>query len=131
MSDDRNPFMSQHVDYTPSEQLFWDISEELDQAQRQLLFVLDLWHNRNENYGRVAEAVRTTAHALRKKSFGVEDQDDRKDLLRKAGRILSVISFHDEYAPYVAGSGGHRPARPSQPVKSVTPGGLPGLGKRR
>lgn len=114
-----------------TEQIYWDIDAELDRLQLQLLFVLDLWHNRNENYERVAEAVRVAAQDARKKAQSIQDPDDRKETLRKVGRILSVISFHNEYAPYVEGSGGQRPARPKGRIKSVTPGGLPGMGKRR
>lgn len=114
-----------------AEQLYWEVDEEADLMQRQLLFVLRLWHDRDENYARVAEAVRVSAQDLRKKAQSIKDSDDRQEMLRKIGRVLSVISFHNEYAPYVPGSGGHRPALPKGRVKSVTPGGLPGLGKRR
>lgn len=115
----------------PTEELYWEVDEEVDQHQRQLLFVLGLWHDRDENYERVAEAVRVSAKELRKKAQTIKDPDDRQEMLRKIGRILSVISFHNEYSPYVPGSGGHRPARPKGRIKSVTPGGLPGIGKRR
>lgn len=119
------------MDYEPTEQLYWDLENEIEQCEHQLLFVLDLWHDRNENYARVAEAVRLAAQGLRKKSQAIRDDDDRRETMRKIGRILSVIAFHNDYAPYVQGSGGQRPGRPSQPIKSVTPGGLPGHGKRR
>jgi hypothetical protein len=51
-----------------TEELFWEMEEDLDVLQRQLLFVLHLWHDKNENYERVAEAVRLSAHELRKKA---------------------------------------------------------------
>lgn len=119
------------MEYEPTEDLYWELQEKVDRLQRQLLFVLQLWHDRNENYERVAETVRVATQEVRKRAHSISDADDRRDMLRKAGRILSVISFHNEYAPYVPGSGGQRPAPPTGRINSVTPGGLPGQGKRR
>jgi hypothetical protein len=112
----------------PTEELYWEIEDDVYQLQRQLLFVLGLWHDRDENYERVPEAVRLSAQELRKKAQAIKDTDDRQEMLRKIGRVLSVISFHNEYAPYVPGSGGQRPARPKGRIRSVTPVDCPGLG---
>lgn len=114
-----------------TEPLYWEVENERENVERQLLFALKLWHERNENYARIAEAVRTSGVELRTKARKIMNEDDRKDALRNIGRIMSVISFHNEYAPYVEGSGGQRPAPPSGKIRSVTPGGLPGMGKRR
>ena len=114
-----------------TETLYWDVEEEREKTERQLLFALRLWHDRNENYARIAEAVRGSTVELRNKARKIKDANDRRESLRGIGRIFSIISFLNEYAPYVEGSGGQRPAPPSGKIRSVTPGGLPGMGKRR
>lgn len=119
------------MNYETTEDLYWDLEEQADQLERQLLFVVSLWHARNDNFERIAGAVRVSAHELRRKAQDIKGLEDRQEMLRKIGRVLSVISFHCEYPPYVEGSGGQRPARPKGRINSVTPGGLPGMGKRR
>ena len=114
-----------------TEPLYWEVDEDREKTERQLLFALRLWHDRNENYARIAEAVRVSTMELRDKARKIQDADDRREALRGINRIFAVISFHNTYAPYVEGSGGQRPAPPRGKIKSVTPGGLPGMGKRR
>lgn len=108
-----------------------EIEEEVEQLERQLSFVLKLWHDRDENYERIAHAFQVGAGKVRTKAQGIKNSEDRQDMLRKIERILSEISFHNQHPPYVPGSGGQRPAPPRGRISSINPGGLPGFGKRR
>lgn len=123
--------MSEPGEYHLTEDIYWEVFYKREDIDRQLRFALQLWHQRNENYERVSEAVRQSTLNLRKYARTIQDEEDRRDSLRNINRILSVLSFHDEYAPYVEGSGGQRPGRPRHKVESVTSAGLPGHGKRR
>lgn len=114
-----------------TEDLYWEVEEKREAIDRQLRFTIRLWHEGNENCGRVADAVGRAASALRKEAHRIQHPDDRRSALRAINRILSVLSFLSEYLPYVEGSGGQRPARPRYEVESVTSAGLPGHGKRR
>lgn len=122
--------MGESGDYQVTEDLFWDVEERRETIDKQLRFTIRLWHEGDENFGRIAEAVRRAAVDLRKEAHHIENAEDRRESLRPIGRILSVLSFLTEYAPYVEGSGGQRPARPRHRIETVTSAGLPGHGKR-
>lgn len=117
--------------FEPHDSLYGEIKDDVEKLERQLLFVLKLWSDRDENYERVAGAVRAGAGKVRAKAQGIKDSRDRQDMLRKIERMNSDISRLNRYPPYVPGSGGQRPAPPRGRISSIKPGGLPGFGKRR
>lgn len=117
--------------FEPNDNLYGEIKDDVEKLERQLLFVLKLWRDRDENYERIAGAVRVGAGKVRTKAQGLRDSRDRQDMLRKIERMISDISHLNRYPPYVPGSGGQRPAPPRGRISSIKPGGLPGFGKRR
>lgn len=115
----------------PNDSLYREIKDDVEKLERQLLFVLKLWSDRDENYERIASAVRVGAGKVRTKAQDIKDSRARQDLLRKIEGVISDISHLNRYPPYVPGSGGQRPAPPRGRISSIKPGGLPGSGKRR
>lgn len=111
--------------------LFLDVAEEREAIEYHLIFVLRLWHEGSDNYLRIADAVWHEALRLQRRARTIEEPEERRESLRQIGRILSVISFHNEYAQWVEGSPlGLVHGPPRGPIRSIRPGGLPGQGRR-
>lgn len=117
--------------FEPHEGLYGKVRCDVERLERQLLFVVQLWSDRDENYERIAAAVRAGAEKLRTEAKSINQARDRQDMLEKIERVISHISHLNRYPPYVPGSAGQRPASPRGRIGSIKPGGLPGFGKRR
>jgi hypothetical protein len=105
-----------------------DLTEACDQQARQVAFVIGVWAKKDENYPTLARAVardiRETLNKARRLEFGA----DRTELVRELERMRSVISFLDD-RHYILDTWSGSTSRHTQGVKSVSSGGLPGLGK--
>ena len=107
------------------------VDAAIDALDKHLRLAVRLFESRSEDfYGIAAQAHEQMRQVLRHANQ-VEDEFYRRDFRRRLHRAQAVISYLQEYGPYVEGSGVLRSRNPREKIQSVTPGGLPGLGKRR
>ena len=99
--------------------------------ERYVLMALRLWEQGSEDFHPVARQTIQQLKRLRAEADRVEDEQDRREMLRRIGHCRGTLQFLTDYGPAVEGSGPVHPAGiQGTKIGSVSSGGLPGLGKR-
>lgn len=121
------------IDKTPrdGDEFIFAVDAALYQLERHVLLAVRLFSSDSEDFHQIARQAFDQSRALLRSANQISKEYDldRSEARRRAQRAMSTLSFLQDFGPYVSGSGGQRPAPFSGSVKSVTQGGLPGLGK--
>jgi hypothetical protein len=132
MSENNNPFVSTESSrHTDDWELFDDIDSSCDTIDRNVRYAMKL-HDAQEEYyytvaGKVLQQIKTVRPYIKK----LDHREDRREMHERLTRAKYVISFLNETAPYLEGSGVLGSTNPRRKIESMTLGGLPGQGKRR
>lgn len=98
---------------------------------RHLLLTVRLSNSRPEVARTVTAQCFAQMRQIRLHSKQVKDKFQRKEFRRRLDRIEAAINHLHASTPRVKGSGALRVRSLTMPVRSVSSGGLPTLGKRR
>lgn len=120
------------VEYDPEDHSRIDaVDVAIETLDHHLRLAVKLFESRSEEmYSITAQSYKQLQQIIRHANQ-VEDDFWRKELRRRLNRARAVIDYLQTYGPEVEGSGTLRSRNPTEAIQSVTPGGLPGLGKRR
>lgn len=107
------------------------LDDAIETLDRHTQLALRLSAAHSEDFYSIAGQVHEQMRGILRVANQVEDDYYRRDFRRRLHRVQAVISFLQEYGPRVEGSGVLHSRNPREKIQSVTPGGLPGQGKRR
>lgn len=127
----RLPEIDLEHDSEDADQIVIVLDSAIETLDRHTQLAVRLFAARSEDFHPIAEQAHEQMRGILRVANQVVDDYYRKDFRRRLHRVQAVISFLQEYGPYVEGSGVLRSRNPREKIQSVAPGGLPGQGKRR
>lgn len=107
------------------------VDAAIETLDRHLLLAVRLSNSRSKAAAAITAQCFAQMQQIRLHSKQVRDKFQRKEFRRRLGRIDAVISNLHRSVPRFEGSGPLRVRSLSGPIRSVSSGGLPTLGKRR
>lgn len=98
---------------------------------RHLVLAVRLSNSRSKGAAAITAQCFAQMQQIRLHTKQVKDKFQRKEFRRRLDRIDAVISNLHSFVPRIEGSGPLHVRSLTSPIRSVSSGGLPTLGKRR